>query len=813
MNVKIHMGKPALGALVFLLAGVWLGACGPAGQTDDGEAPELANVDVLLAGAPDKADLPDEKTDQIPPRQFDLVQLQSPVRNQARRGVCSIFATVALMEHLYVKEGTYPNPDFSEQYLQWSVKNEVGDFTNTEGSSASSNMEAISRFGIVEERFWPYDTFRWSTSNDPECTGGENLPLRCYTNGEPPQAARDAQKWKLPAGRWVSSRTNSIKAFMVNKYQGVIVGGTFFYQAWNHGASTLPVRADYKRRGYVLYPNAKDREESLKKRAGHAFLLVGWDDDLEVQAVDETGALAVDGQGNPVMQKGFFLFKNSWGTGSFGVENPKGDGYGWIQYQYVEELSAVASDVPKIEPQPQPENCTNAKDDDLDTKTDCDDPDCAADAACQGERLEYTSSQAVSIPDNDATGVESAIEVSLDAVIAALDVTVDISHTYRGDLEIRLSHPDGTDTQVLAADASSGDDIKQTFPVAAFNGKRSQGAWKLKIIDHAAQDTGRLNSWGLRFQVNGGGGEVDIGDCRLVLPAQLEVSPSEGFTVKGQVYVAGLTDLTSGIDPHALLVAQAGFGAPGSTPSTAWNWKVAAASAGWNDAAQPGYDQYEIELSAPAQVGDWDFTVRFSGDGGKNWTACDLDGSQNGYQFAQAGKLTVSAPQTQGSLLIGEYVEGSSYNKAVEIANRGSGAADLSGCQLRLYINGSATPSRTADLSGSLPAGGTQVLCHPSAAAGILSRCQVQDGGLCVFNGDDALDLVCNGQVLDVFGRTGEDPGTAWGSGDTSTLDRTLRRKCSVTSGDSNGADAFEPAAEFDGLAKDTFDGLGANGC
>jgi subtilisin-like proprotein convertase family protein/C1A family cysteine protease len=812
----MSLWKRSTWALVLAgLMALGLSACGLEGEENDiGDSPLLMDVDVLLDGAPDKADLVDEKTDLVPPRQFDLMQYQSPVRNQRSRGVCSIFATVALMEHLYIKEGTYRTPDFSEQYLQWSAKVELGSFTHTEGSSADSNLKAINRFGIVEERDWPYDATRWTASNDPACVSGEdNLPVKCYTNGDPPQAARDAKKWKLPASRWVSATANSIKAFMVNKGQAVNVGGTFYYQAWNHGASTLPVRSDYSRKGYVLFPNAKDREESLKKRAGHAFLLVGWDDDLEVQSVDENGQLEVDAQGNPVMQKGFFLFKNSWGTGRFGVENPKGDGYGWIAYRYVAELSAVAADVPKVDAPINPENCTNAIDDDRDGKTDCDDSDCAEHAACKAERLLYENATPAAIPDNNASGISSTIDVSLDALIGALDVSVDINHTYRGDLEIRLIHPDGTDFQVHAPDSSSGDDIKQTFPVAAFNGKRTLGRWTLRVIDRAAQDTGTLNRWSLRFQTQSGGQTVTIGDCRLESPASFTATPGQSFQVKGRLFVAGLTDRTTGVDAHASLVGQVGRGARGSTPGSSWTWALAAATPGWNDSVEPGYDEYQASISAPSTTGDYAYALRFSGDGGQTWTACDLDGSQNGYQSAQAGALTVSAQQTAARLLFSEYVEGSSYNKAIEVANLGSSSASLDGCQIRVYLNGSPTPSRTADLSGSLAGRGTFVLCHPSASAAVLSRCQLQNGAVANFNGDDALDLVCNGQVLDVFGRIGEDPGTAWGSGATSTLDKTLRRKCSVTQGDPNGSDAFDPAVEWDGFAKDVFDGLGNLGC
>ena len=66
------------------------------------EEPEtLSDWEALFADTPDPKTLPDElKADQDFPKQFDLVDLQSPVKSQGSRGVCSIFSTVALMEHL-----------------------------------------------------------------------------------------------------------------------------------------------------------------------------------------------------------------------------------------------------------------------------------------------------------------------------------------------------------------------------------------------------------------------------------------------------------------------------------------------------------------------------------------------------------------------------------------------------------------------------------------------------------------------------------------------------------------------------------------
>ena len=148
-------------------------------------------------------------------------------------------------------------------------------------------------------------------------------------------------------------------------------------------------------------------------RAGHAIQIVGWDDEKKVQKVDETGALVKDADGNPVYETGFWIFKNSWGTGSFGAANPHGDGYGYLSYEYVEEYgTAYVSDVPRIEPPA--ETCDNGTDDDRDGQTDCDDSQCAAHASCQTSPTErtYSSTTSAAIPDNAPAGVTSTIDAA-----------------------------------------------------------------------------------------------------------------------------------------------------------------------------------------------------------------------------------------------------------------------------------------------------------------------------------------------------------------------------------------------------------------
>ncbi len=175
--------------------------------------------------------------------------------------------------------------------------------------------------------------------------------------------------------------------------------------------------------------------------------------------------------------------------------------------------------------------------------------------------------------------------------------------------------------------------------------------------------------------------------------------------------------------------------------------------------------------------------------------------------------LLAVPPATAASddLFFSEYVEGSAYNKAIEVYNGTGAAVDLSAYTVELYSNGSAVVSQSVGLGGTLASGDVFVLAHQSADPAILAVADQLNSSVANWNGDDAVALVKGTATIDVIGQIGEDPGSQWGSGLTSTADNTLRRKGSVTAGDPDGSDAFDPAAEWDGYAKDTFDGLGSH--
>lgn len=162
-------------------------------------------------------------------------------------------------------------------------------------------------------------------------------------------------------------------------------------------------------------------------------------------------------------------------------------------------------------------------------------------------------------------------------------------------------------------------------------------------------------------------------------------------------------------------------------------------------------------------------------------------------------------------LLFSEYVEGSSYNKALELFNTGE-AIDFAvdNYVVDIYTNGAISPRYSIDLSGSLAAQETFVIGHSSADAAITSIADFLSGSL-AFNGDDAITLSHNGVVVDRIGQVGFDPGSEWGAGLTSTQNNTLRRNSEIILGDTDALLAFDPGLQWQGFANDDFSGLGSH--
>ena len=112
-------------------------------------------------------------------------------------------------------------------------------------------------------------------------------------------------------------------------------------------------------------------------------------------------------------------------------------------------------------------------------------------------------------------------------------------------------------------------------------------------------------------------------------------------------------------------------------------------------------------------------------------------------------------------LIITEYIEGSSNNKAIEIYNGTGGAVNLAaaGYSLQMFFNGNPVSTLTINLTGSVAAGDVYVIANSGANAAILALAD-QTNGSGWFKGDDAITLRKGATVIYSIVQVGFDPGS-----------------------------------------------------
>jgi subtilisin family serine protease len=112
----------------------------------------------------------------------------------------------------------------------------------------------------------------------------------------------------------------------------------------------------------------------------------------------------------------------------------------------------------------------------------------------------FTNDADVAIPDA-GPAVTSPITVTgrTGNAPSALQVAVDIRHTYRGDLVVDLLAPDGSTYRLKNSSYyDSADNVIATYTVNA-SSEVANGTWRLQVRDVYSYDTGYVNSWSLTF--------------------------------------------------------------------------------------------------------------------------------------------------------------------------------------------------------------------------------------------------------------------------------------------------------------------------
>jgi len=150
----------------------------------------------------------------------------------------------------------------------------------------------------------------------------------------------------------------------------------------------------------------------------------------------------------------------------------------------------------------------------------------------------------VPIPDDNPAGASSFVTVDSVFPILDVDVSVDITHTYTGDLELLLISPVGTTVTLSNRHGGSGDNFTNTVfddeagspisggsapftgnyqpdgALSVLDGQLPTGEWTFKVIDHAGIDTGNIEGWQLRLTLDAPCGglfddDFETGDCTV----------------------------------------------------------------------------------------------------------------------------------------------------------------------------------------------------------------------------------------------------------------------------------------------------------
>jgi subtilisin-like proprotein convertase family protein len=122
---------------------------------------------------------------------------------------------------------------------------------------------------------------------------------------------------------------------------------------------------------------------------------------------------------------------------------------------------------------------------------------CPAAGVCQ-DVTRFWDFEGTEIPDADAAGVTRTLNVLRpDATLASLHVDVSIDHTYRGDLQVVLRAPSGTEVVLHDRTGGSADGLSISRAVDELVGQSAAGGWQLVVRDLARADVGHIQNWNL----------------------------------------------------------------------------------------------------------------------------------------------------------------------------------------------------------------------------------------------------------------------------------------------------------------------------
>lgn len=211
----------------------------------------------------------------------------------------------------------------------------------------------------------------------------------------------------------------------------------------------------------------------------------------------------------------------------------------------------------------------------------------------------------IRIPATGTQGsITSTLEIADSRQILDVNVTLDISHDFDGDLVVSLRSPAGTNVTLINRRGGAGKNFTETFmddeaalaiaagsapfvggfrpdsALSLFDGQSALGTWTLTVNDASALNSGQLNGWGLDVTLsNNIFGPYESNDTLVTAKVLSEIGAEAGGTARREAFIGdggfGLLDrdafkvsLSAGATLNALAVATTPAGAlPGVLPA------------------------------------------------------------------------------------------------------------------------------------------------------------------------------------------------------------------------------------------------------
>jgi chitodextrinase len=214
-----------------------------------------------------------------------------------------------------------------------------------------------------------------------------------------------------------------------------------------------------------------------------------------------------------------------------------------------------------------------------------------------------------------------------------------------------------------------------------------------------------------------------------------------------------------------------------STASTSLNisWTDVADESGYRIYRSVNGGSYALLNSPAANVASYsDGNVNIGSSYSYYILAYNAQGNSPNSNIVSGQLSSGGGSEFAADLIFSEYVEGSSNNKALEIANFTGTAVSLSNYSIFKQANGAGSWASELALSGTLNHGDAYVIVYASAGSTLLAKADLTTTSQALtFNGNDPVALFKNGQLIDVIG--------TFNSTAVFATDKTLVRNASVT--------------------------------